>query len=376
MRHLLTAILVLLLCASCHDELELPKTTWKRVVVVYIMGENSLSTYAQRDLNEIRSAMKTIPDSCQLVVFFDNSRNNEYPQILTFDKSGEKTLFAYKTDPLSTDSATLRQVLRTVTKESPADQYGLVMWSHGSGWLPQQPRYSIGVDNGKNSFSNIGTEMEIPTLANILRQSGERWAYVFFDACFMQTIEVAYELRNCVDWCIASPAEIPAEGAPYDEMLPTLFDDQPWRIAEAYYDFYKTRGGIVISALRTSEMEQLATATAPLIARLPSYPTTEGVQQYFALEYPEQWEPEFFDMGSAIHAWFDSDYQAWLETARKAVPYRYATQQWETAYPEFYNPTLTDEANILGISMYIPTEGGRQNEAFKRTSWCKRVGWK
>ena len=76
MRHLLTAILVLLLCASCHDELELPKTTWKRVVVVYIMGENSLSTYAQRDLNEIRSAMKTIPDSCQLVVFFDNSRNN------------------------------------------------------------------------------------------------------------------------------------------------------------------------------------------------------------------------------------------------------------------------------------------------------------
>ena len=162
MRHLLTAILVLLLCASCHDELELPKTTWKRVVVVYIMGENSLSTYAQRDLNEIRSAMKTIPDSCQLVVFFDNSRNNEYPQILTFDKSGEKTLFAYKIDPLSTDSATLRQVLRTVTKESPADQYGLVMWSHGSGWLPQQPRYSIGVDNGKNSFSNIGTEMEIP----------------------------------------------------------------------------------------------------------------------------------------------------------------------------------------------------------------------
>ena len=376
MRHLLTAFLVLLLCASCHDELELPKTTWKRVVVVYIMGENSLSTYAQRDLNEIRSAMKTIPDSCQLVVFFDNSRNNEYPQILTFDKSGEKTLFAYKTDPLSTDSATLRQVLRTVTKESPADQYGLVMWSHGSGWLPQQPRYSIGVDNGKNSFSNIGTEMEIPTLANILRQSGERWTYVFFDACFMQTIEVAYELRDCVDWCIASPAEIPAEGAPYDEMLPTLFDDQPWRIAEAYYDFYKTRGGIVISALRTSEMEQLATATAPLIARLPSYPTTEGVQQYFALEYPEQWEPEFFDMGSAIHAWFDSDYQAWLETARKAVPYRFATQQWETAYPEFYNPTLTDEANILGVSMYIPTEGGRQNEAFKRTSWCKRVGWK
>ena len=376
MRHLLTAILVLLLCASCHDELELPKTTWKRVVVVYIMGENSLSTYAQRDLNEIRSAMKNIPDSCQLVVFFDNSRNNEYPQILTFDKSGEKTLFAYKTDPLSTDSTTLRQALKTITKASPADHYGLVMWSHGSGWLPQQPRYSIGVDNGKNSISNIGTEMEIPTLANILRQSGERWTYVFFDACFMQTVEVAYELRDCVDWCIGSPAEIPAEGAPYDEMLPTLFDDQPWRIAEAYYDFYKTRGGIVISALRTSEMEQLATATAPLIARLPSYPATEGVQQYFALEYPEQWEPEFFDMGSAIHTWFDSDHQAWLETARKAVPYRYATQQWETAYPEFYDPTLTDETNILGISMYIPTENGRQNEAFKRTRWCKRVGWK
>ena len=82
MRHLFTAILVLFLCVSCKDELELPKTTWKRVVVVYMMGENSLSTYAQRDLNEMREAMRTIPDSCQLVVFFDNSRNEINPQIL------------------------------------------------------------------------------------------------------------------------------------------------------------------------------------------------------------------------------------------------------------------------------------------------------
>lgn len=377
MRNLIIAILALILCVSCHDELELPKTTWKRVVVVYMMGENSLSTYAQRDLNEVRSAIKTIPDSCQLVIFFDNSRNNEYPQILTFDaKGGEKTLFNYKSDPISTDSATLRQALQTITKASPADRYGLVMWSHGSGWLPQTPRYSIGIDNGKNSTSNTGTELEIPTLANILRQSGEKWDYVFFDACFMQSAEVAYELRNCTDWCIASPAEIPAEGAPYNEMLPALFDEQPWRIAEAYYDHYKTGGGIVVSAIRTSEMEQLATATAPLIARLPSYPATEAIQQYYALEDAEQWEPEFFDMGSAIHRWFDSDYQAWLEAAHRAVPYCFATQQWITAYPEFVNPTLTDEENILGMSMYIPTEGGRQNKAFKQTSWCKRVGWK
>ena len=378
MKQLLFAFLALILCVSCHDELELPKTTWKRVVVVYMMGENSLSTYAQRDLNEIRSAMKTIPDSCQLVVFFDNSRNETTPQILTFEaKGGEKTLFTYKTDPISTDSATLQQALKTIVMASPADSYGLVMWSHGSGWLPQKPRYSIGVDNGKNSTSsNIGTEMEIPTLANILRKTGEQWDYVFFDACFMQTVEVAYELRNEVKWCIASPAEIPAEGAPYHEMLPTLFDDEPWRIAEAYYDHYKTQGGIVISAIRTSEMEHLATATAPLIASLPSYPATEGIQQYFALEYPEQWEPEFFDMGSAMHAWFESDYQAWLEVARQAVPYHYATQEWTTGYPDFFEPKLTDEAHNLGISMYIPTERGRQNEAFKRTSWYKRVGWK
>ena len=378
MRHLFTAILVLFLCVSCKDELELPKTTWKRVVVVYMMGENSLSTYAQRDLNEMREAMRTIPDSCQLVVFFDNSRNEINPQILTFDaKGGEKTLFTYKTDPVSTDSATLQQALQTIVKASPAKSYGLVMWSHGSGWLPQKPaNYTIGIDNGKNTLVNKGKEMEIPTLANILRKTDERWDYVFFDACFMQSAEVAYELRNEVEWCISSPAEIPAEGAPYHELLPMLFDNEPWHIAEAYYEYYKTREGIVISAIRTSEMENLAMATKPLIASLPSYPSTEGIQQYFGLEYPEQWEPEFYDMGSAMHKWFESDYDAWLEVARKAVPYYYATQQWTTGYPDFFDPKLTDEEHILGISMYIPTENGRQNEAFKRTSWYKSAGWK
>ena len=45
------------------------------------------------------------------------------------------------------------------------------------------------------------------------------------NCCNFMCLEVLYELRNVTDYIIGSPAEIPDQGAPYDEIVPDMFAD-------------------------------------------------------------------------------------------------------------------------------------------------------
>ena len=60
---------------------------------------------------------------------------------------------------------------------------------------------------------------------------------------FMQSVEVAYELRDYTDYCIGSPTEIPGPGASYDELVPAMFfsEDAAVDIAKAYYEPYAAK---------------------------------------------------------------------------------------------------------------------------------------
>ncbi len=362
---------------SCSDDEE-PITRKHRVVIAYIIGENSLSEYLEDDFQEMTAGAGSIPDSCRMAVFFDNSRTDIRPKIVTIDAAkGQQVLYEYSNDPVSTDSTVMADALNLIIRRNPADHYGLILLSHGDGWLPSR-RNIIGIDNGRNSRSNSGTTMEVTTLANILRQAGVQWDYVFFDACFMQCIEVDYELRDIVDWVIASPAEIPGAGAPYTKLMPALFaDDYAQRIPKEYHDHYETSSrskGIVISAVKSSEMDNLAAATAPLIAAKQAY-DTQGIQTYCIYNAQTGWKPEYFDIGSTMGHWLsESDYTAWMEALNRAVPYRYLTQQWSTSYTTF-DARITDAEHDVAMSMYIPIEGRNLNTSFTRTAWYRICGW-
>lgn len=82
--------------------------------------------------------------------------------------------------------------------------------SHSSSWVP--------ATNDANSRS-IGyyrrTQMNIPDFHDVLLSSFPRpLKFILFDSCSMQAVEVAYELRDCAEYFIGSPTEIPGPGAP------------------------------------------------------------------------------------------------------------------------------------------------------------------
>ncbi len=399
-------IFILLLSAifltSCHHYEE-PEKTARRTVIIYMAGENSLTAYYRDDINEMLLGKGQIPLDCNLVVYVDNT---SMPTVYTFSaQTGQSTWKIYPEHD-SCDSITFSKNLADIIKAFPAEHYGLVMWSHGSGWLPQTPvsrsatsqrkdkemqvpaqHKTIGVDNNQNNFKlNFGTELEIPAMRRMLEQLGVHWDYIFFDACFMQCVEVDYELRKLCDYVIGSPAEIPGDGAPYAQIMSALFADEggPEQLCERYYDAYKNNYGLIISAVRTSELEAFAQATKPLVQTIfknhRQY-DMDGVQKYGIFDYGSIWKTEFYDVSSGMHALLGNDvaYLEWEKELNKILASKYFTNGWMSIYYEVgLYPYIYDKEHISTISMHFPHakyDVFDFNAYLHEYEWYKAVGF-
>lgn len=146
---LIVLFFLALIVSACHDDDETPKTgPANRTVLVYMMAENSLSKYAEEggsldsDIQEMIQGASSIPDNDHLIVFLDDADASQKPRIYEIKKATKKKeaqaelVREYTEEVCSTDPAVLEEVLNYVKRNYPAKGYGLVMWSHGSGWLP------------------------------------------------------------------------------------------------------------------------------------------------------------------------------------------------------------------------------------------------
>lgn len=126
-----------------------------RTVLVYIMAENNLTDNVASDLYEMKQGVYAMPDSCHLLAFVDNKK---MPYICRFYRaeagvSACDTVYEFNEDFCSTDTVNFKKVLDWVLEEYPSEHLGLVMWSHGTGWLyDANSTRSIGVDNGRNNY--------------------------------------------------------------------------------------------------------------------------------------------------------------------------------------------------------------------------------
>ena len=143
-----------------------------RTVLAYIIAENSLSSFAQEDIDEMKQGIaNNMPDNNNMLVYVDDTKN---PRILRLYKSGTTarcdTVYQYTENKISTDPAVFQQVLNYTIDNYPAKNYGLVMWSHGDGWLPATQKVDtrmIGIDNGMDTTSNSGPAMDITDMASV-----------------------------------------------------------------------------------------------------------------------------------------------------------------------------------------------------------------
>ncbi|MCC8088511.1 MAG: clostripain-related cysteine peptidase [Rikenellaceae bacterium] len=123
--------------------------------------------------------------------------------------NGRNSLMALDTYGIGEDSAdpeVFNSVVISLLSTYPADSYGLIVFSHGSGWLPEGS-----LETPRSIIKDNDSEMEITDFARALPQN-YKFEFIVFEACYMAGIEVVYELRDKTDYILASSAEIISPG--------------------------------------------------------------------------------------------------------------------------------------------------------------------
>ena len=110
------------------------------------------------------------------------------------------------------ESSTLKDFITYSTKNYPANRYGLIVWNHGFGTIE-----GFGRDE---NFE--GDNMELSDMTKALEESDVFFDFIGFDACFMSTIEVAYNLKDFSDYLIASSEIEPFAGWYYSNWITEL----------------------------------------------------------------------------------------------------------------------------------------------------------
>lgn len=396
---LLASLLTFGGCSSHDDE---PDVSIKRTVLVYMMADNSLSSQSGSDIYEMTEGIKSIDTSKNnLLIYIDTF--NDTPKLIKLDnKNGKVVQTVLKNYPeqTSTDESVMTSVFSTAFSAYPADSYGLVLWSHGWGWIPQTSSYKIisryaGIDqNGGGTYHYLNI---IPTLQSVLAATNLHFDYILFDECYMASIETLYQLQNYADYFIGSPTEIPAPGAYYTNVVPAMFAssnstttlNNASKIADAYYSNYKNEyditsdcsndkwtEGVSISLIKSSALKNLADATKNILPAYIKNRTAINTSNMFC--YDPLKDKYFYDLESLIKQLTggNSEYIAW-KTAFDNCVIKYQTTA--TNYMSDSNGAFNaiPMNGSYGLSGYIPSSSETSmNTNFQVTQWYTDAGWK
>jgi hypothetical protein len=252
-------------------------TNW--TVLVYMNADNDLERYAIDNLNQMEKIGST--DRVKIVVqvdrhpSYDESNGNwtnTRRYLITKDNNAFIVHSALVQDMGEMDMGdpdTLRDFIHWGQQNYPADHYCLVMWNHGSGWRSPSAKKVLTRDISFDYTDN--SSIRITNLQNAL-STAQPIDVVAFDACMMQMLEVAYELRNSARIMVGSEGAPPAEGYIYDRWLSNLIASPGMDartlgtvIADQYVKSYNNVEESVIDLTKIADVARAADAFATAI---------------------------------------------------------------------------------------------------------------
>ena len=324
----------------------------------------------------------------------------------------------YPEDFYSTSADNMTDVLQWIVNQYPANEYALIMSGHGNGPLVKEDSiptqyvtrlYAYGGDatDGKNTVSEMKW-LNIPSLATVLSNLKDaddthlHFDYVFFDCCCMQTIEVAYELRNYTDYITAVASETPVDGAPYESIVPILGEETS-SVGEMIIDRYIENtnwdgtGGIAISTIKTSELECLMEKTREALQSIHTTDEKLVLDRTHCIYYYRGDEsddcPVLHDMKNVMMLNLpDNTYNEWLKQFDKTIIHKYTPA---SSIPWLTNPDVNinfltftvTENNYGGVGMVVPNSLYDKietrpiphpsiNKTMYSFEWTNAVGWR
>lgn len=391
------SLLMFLFILSCGKNSEIieKEEPGNNFTLAYMVADNNLDYFAVQDINEMEAGMpKNSPN--KLLVYIDRGYNGNpshpYLMEIIYDTTAQivsKLVFTYP-EQNSTDSQILEKVLVDSENYLPNHKLkGLVLWSHGNAWLPSGVSILTNRDKllenknqqKENLSKSFGADdvpkksnMDIKDLAQILKKHPSE--FIIFDACFMSSIEVLYELRQTTNYIIAAPTEILSSGFPYQDITPLLLDNHPdiLEISTQFFNYYNQKSGLLrsasVSVVKTDEIEPLATMIKDFFSSITfqSLAEKENILELDRLN--GEW---IYDLNDFLK-----------KTAQKNLiesEYEKINLQWnKTLIYENHTPYMVETINLennKGISTYIPDTKHQKhiNDYYKTLLWFNASGY-
>lgn len=371
-----------------------------QTIMVYFVG-TALGPYYETNANKMLEALNTNKqgDARILVTFTDSSSDAtlyelRYDNILK--KAVKEKVREFSLSVPYTDK-TFEENIRRMKEFAPAEQYALVVGSHGHAWTPknfvsssarlmqfgvanpsllwQKPAGALTRHIGDNGYT---VQYDISEIAAAIAANDIKYEYILFDACFMSNVESAYELRNATKYIIGSPCEVMGAGFPYAKVTSYMITDGGKsydidKICSEYVDYYRNEPGIgvrsaCIAITHTAELESLA-ATMKSVnkAAIKEGFSLDNVQIYDGTDSSYNPVHIFYDLEDMVEQSCSDDeaVKAFKSQLSKSVTSRYHTDSFYSAYDNKHH----DINHYSGIT----TSSGIDfcADAWKQTAWYK-----
>ena len=343
------------------DGPDVPVTPVGQTVFMFFPWSNSLLSDFRRTVEDMQTvvAQRSMKDE-RVMVFMATSEREAV--LFELKKQNGRcltdTLRRYSDRPF-TSRQWLTSLFSEVMTLAPASRYGMVVGCHGLAWVPVQGQRSarkrLGsqerIDKEDNLYKEqsmhyevqgpvttrfIGgtypeTQIETTDLADAMADAGLHTEYILFDACYMSSVEVAYELKDVTHYLIASPTEVISYGFPYITMGKHLLGTPNYKgIADSFISFYSSYylpyGTVAVTDC--TQLDALAAIAQQINAAATEQLAPNGVQ------IMDGYSPTLFydlghlmslkDAGTVLTA-------AFAEQLDKTVPYKGHTDQYFTA---------------------------------------------
>lgn len=294
----------------------------KWTVMVYLAGDNNLDGSGVVDLGEMKSVGST--DEVNIVAQFDRQGRNGESRRFYLRKGGDLDADAVMSlgETNTGDPKVLEDFITWGITDYPAERCMVVLWNHGSGWddtnIYRMIRDDLNMDVSRKAGiigKTAGESRGIVSSRTIRQVSNRTFKRALFDtsvrmaltakaiafddqakdfldnremkkvltgvrkklkrkidvlgmdACLMNMVEVAYQVRGSVAFTVGSEETEPGDGWPYDKIVAELVKnpDMPAReltkvIVRKYLASYGAGDGVTQSALDLSRADSVGTA--------------------------------------------------------------------------------------------------------------------
>ncbi|MDR1382111.1 MAG: hypothetical protein LBJ47_11625 [Tannerella sp.] len=384
---------------GCNNDVVEPGNELKRNILFYIGGDNNLVSETYQKINQIRAGWE--PGRGEMIIYVDQS--NKGASLLRINEIkdadgyyGLDTLYSEREDN-SADADVLRRVINEMKQDYPADSYGMIFFSHASGWLPKgtlnRPR-SLVIDDG----DGVKNEMEYDEFASAIPD--KQFDFIILEACLMTDAMSMYELRNKAEYVLGSSAEIVSPGFSYiyADRIMSLFDTKrPVNatleiFGQSYYDCIVSQYNensafcsVTMGLINMREMDNLAATTKNALQGADMNETTLKTGDVQRFDRPKKLivngynNSRYFDLAHTVEQIVsESNYRTFNEQLDKTVVWKVATKRFllgdNNGLPDFneYDGFFIERHS--GLTTYIIQDVYPElNSAFKNSSWYKAI---